>query len=62
MNNVIPLERSYLCYDCNNVVVLQERTLRNVKKNGFTGVYCTKCGKQIRQNEQTEKPMNQRRD
>lgn len=50
MGNVIYLYEEYFCYDCQNTVVITKHQVINARKKGFLGVYCTKCGKQIKQN------------
>lgn len=51
MGEIITRERKYICYDCNCTVILKKSMLRKMRRKGFPGVYCSKCGKQIRQNE-----------
>lgn len=50
MGKVIDLNEKYFCYDCKNTVVITKYQVIKARKKGFTGVYCTKCGKQIKQN------------
>lgn len=57
MEKIIYLEKEYECFDCRFTVKIKKSTLMKTKKKGFTGVYCPKCGKQIKQNEKKQNYM-----